>query len=307
MRRTLTLSLVMFVTAGAAQAAPGRGPQAVTVFLDRDGEQRPAQDGDPAVTIPAFGGGDRTWHAVVDCVRAHYAPFQVDIVDTQPTHGTYITAVVGGLASQLGLDDQTTNGVGPYDGKVIPDAVVHVFSRVGTGERDVENVCAVTAHEVGHALGLDHEYYCGDIMSYFLDQCGARKFVDADAACGEAAARACGNGERGQNSYRQLAQNVGLRATRPDDPPAVAPPVTPPATDPWASPDDSDAAPAAEDDQAAPAPVPMAADDVRDGDCANAPVVAQRDQIRAYRHARRRGHGHGHGHGAGYDQAQSRN
>lgn len=207
--RTLAIATVVALSSMSvvAYAAPHR----VTIYLDRDGEVSQPENGEPAVRIPAFGGGDRVWKQVVGCVREQYAPFDVTIVTERPTAGRYVTAVVGGRASQLGLDDSTTNGVGPYNGEVIDDAVVHVFSQVGTGEKDVENLCAVTAHEVGHALGLDHEYKCGDIMSYFLDQCGARHFMDVEARCGEDEPRDCGNGAKTQSSYRTLANNVGLR------------------------------------------------------------------------------------------------
>jgi hypothetical protein len=205
--RTLAGLLVVL----AASVAHARS---VTVYLDREGDVT-----DDGVTIPAYRGGDRAWRAVVACVQKQYAAFAVDVVDQRPARGDYITAVVGGRASLLGLDDRTTNGVGPYNGEVIPNAVVHVFSEVGTGARDVENLCAVTAHEVGHALGLDHEMYCGDVMSYYLDRCGARRFVDANAPCGETRERACGNGDDSQNSYRRLGQLVGFRdATTPRRP-----------------------------------------------------------------------------------------
>ena len=201
-------------------AATAHATTNTTVFLERNGR------GD----IPRFGGGDRAWSAIVGCVQRQYAPFAVDITDRRPATGTFITAVVGGKASQRGLDDETTNGVGPYDGTVIRDAVVNVFSQVGTGERDIENLCAVTAHEVGHALGLDHEVLCGDIMSYYVDQCGARTFVDRDAPCGEDEERACGNDDATQNSYQRLVALVGLReepvepqAPEPDAEPAPQP------------------------------------------------------------------------------------
>jgi len=197
---------------GSAHAAS----HPVTVFLQRNG--RVVSDD---VTIPRFGGGDRAWNSIVGCVRDHFAPFNVDVVDQQPARGDHITAVVGGLASQLGLDDRWTNGVGPHTGRVIPNAIVFVFSRVGTGERDVANLCAVTAHEVAHSLGLDHSYKCGDIMSYFLDRCGTRKFLDVSAPCGEESARKCAGGERTQNSYRRLGALVGFRdrATAPEPEP----------------------------------------------------------------------------------------
>ncbi len=197
MRVTL---VVLCAVAASAVAAPSSRP--VTVFLERGG------DGE---TIPRFGGGDRVWAATVGCVKQHFAPFQVDIVDQRPRGSDFITAVVGGKASMLGLNDRTTNGVGPYDGSVLRTATVHVFSQVGTGERDVANLCAVAAHEIGHALGLDHSYTCGDVMSYFNDECGTQRFLDTEGPCGEGASRDCANGDETQNSFQRLAQNVGLR------------------------------------------------------------------------------------------------
>jgi len=181
----------------------------VTVFMNRHGHV----DDDNGAEIPAFGGGDRVWSATVACVKDTFAQFRVTVVDQRPASGSYITAVVGGRASLVGGDDASMNGVAPYSGRVIGDAVVYVFSQVGTGERDVANLCAVTAHEVGHAMGLDHTYLCGDVMSYFHDRCGKQTFVDRDAACGEYGKRACANGATAQNSFRLLGQLVGFRGT----------------------------------------------------------------------------------------------
>jgi hypothetical protein len=203
--RALGVALVLAVELGSAHAE-------VTVYLDRDGDVT-----ETGARIPPFGGGDRAWHATVACVRERYEPFAVDIVDARPQSGHFITAVVGGRASQLGLDDRVINGVGPYNGQVERDATVHVFSRVGTGEHDVANLCAVTAHEVAHALGLEHEVYCGDIMSYDR-RCAAPTFRDVDAACGEWRARPCASGRRTQNSYRRLGELVGFRAPSPREP-----------------------------------------------------------------------------------------
>src|SRR5688572_20831161 len=194
------------LAAGEAAAAP----KPVTIFLERNGFL--SEYGGEQTRIPAFGGGDRVWNGIVTCVKGHFAPFQIDIVDRKPSRGDFITAVIGGRASMLGLDDRSTNGVGPYSPtRVLRNAVVHVFSKVGSGERDIRNLCAVTVHETSHAMGLDHTYKCGDIMSYFLDRCGPRKIFDVEAPCGEDSARKCGDGKKTQNSYRKLALAVGLR------------------------------------------------------------------------------------------------
>jgi hypothetical protein len=105
------------------------------------------------------------------------------------------------------------------DTVVTRDAVVHVFSR-SVGERDARVLCQVAAHEVGHAMGLDHSMQCGDLMSYPRAECGFARdetFVDADAPCGEYEERECHTGSDTQNSYRRLAQLVGLRGGEPTE------------------------------------------------------------------------------------------
>ena len=193
--------LIALVVTGLSTAASAD----VGVFLDRDGGT------DAGVTIPRFAGTDRTWQAMTTCVKANFAAFRVDVGDRRPARGTYITVLVGGRASQLELDDDSTAGVGPYSGEVIHDAVVHVFAE-NIGANEVAALCATASHEIGHALGLDHSRRCGDLMSYDNDRCGTQRFVDADAACGEFEDRACGNGDDTQNSYRRLAEMIGLRA-----------------------------------------------------------------------------------------------
>jgi hypothetical protein len=246
----LAASAPAFAHEVVAPAGNGHQEGPVTVYLDRDGGTT-----DDGVEIPAYTGSERTWNAVVACVQKDYAPFQVNIVTQQPS-GSHITAMVGGRASLMNLDDRTTNGVGPYSGQIIPNATVHIFSEVGTGPSDVENLCAVTAHEVGHALGLDHEVYCGDIMSYYLDRCGVRHFVDADAPCGETSTRACGGGEQTQNSYRRLGELVGYRdATAQPQRPQPQPQPQQPDFDPWGNNGDDGTA-TTPDDSATPPPPP---------------------------------------------------
>jgi hypothetical protein len=218
----MRVTLVVLAVLSAAPAAAA--PRPVTVFLERNGQTVERRNGDE-VRIPRFGGGDRAWNAMVSCVKEQFAPFQIEIVERRPAGSDHITALVGGKASMIGMSDRTTAGIGPYDGSVLRGALVHVFSQVGPGERDHAGLCAVTAHEVGHALGLDHTYKCGDVMSYFNDECGPQTFLDVDMPCGESEERTCATGDETQNSYRRLASLVGLKraATAPEPMPEPMP------------------------------------------------------------------------------------
>src|SRR5213076_3437101 len=100
--RAVLLVLVM-LTGSAAAATP------VTVFLERGGHREQTDDGD-VVQIPRFGGSTRVWNAMVGCVRDKFAAFNVDVVE-QPPRGTFITAVIGGSAEQLGYDPDQVAGV----------------------------------------------------------------------------------------------------------------------------------------------------------------------------------------------------
>jgi hypothetical protein len=188
--------LVGAAIAVVAAATPARAD--VTVYLDRHGDD----------AVSEFGGGTHPWRAMVACVRQHFAPFAVEVVDRRPPRGHYITAVIGGRPGQLGMA-RGVDGDAPYRGKVMRDATVHVFSRA-IGEHHIRELCDTTAHEIGHALGLDHVVACHDLMSS-SDRCAAREFLDVEARCGEHHARDCDDGAPTQSSYRRLGALVGWR------------------------------------------------------------------------------------------------
>lgn len=230
--------------------------QPVIVYLNRDGVTLTGGWDDPArgvssivyghgadeVRFPAFTQGNAVWRETVACVRDKFAPFDVRVVDERPAAGPYIMAVIGGRSTLLGYGDGV-GGVAPYSGGVLQSAVVFTFEQ--TLYPGAQGACEVTTHEVGHALGLDHIHLCQDPMTY-LQGCGEKTFQDQDAPCGEYEARTCGSGQETQNSYRQLAATVGLRAgatpptTRePEREPAVEQPEDP-TEDPTEQPEPED-------------------------------------------------------------------
>lgn len=156
--------------------------------------------------VPEYSGSRSKWKKTVDCVRDKLADFEIEVVTERPSSGDYIMAMLGGRPSMLGYP-RGVSGVAPFSGGVIPEAVVFVFER--SLRANVGATCNSTVHEVGHALGLEHQYLCEDPMSY-LHGCGEKSFQDEDAWCGEFGARECRSGGK-QNTYRRLAETVGLR------------------------------------------------------------------------------------------------
>jgi len=153
----------------------------------------------------AWTGGTAAWTRLVACVTKQFAPFDVVVTDQRPSHHDFIMVAVGGTASDIGVKSHHVSGLAPFNGGVIPRAVVYAFS--ATSGNDVRTVCETIAMEVAHAYGLDHEYLCKDVMTYL--SCGAKSFVDADAPCGEAKRRLCEGGAATQNSFRRLIAVLG--------------------------------------------------------------------------------------------------
>lgn len=138
------------------------------------------------VLVPKWNGGKRRWARVVACVRDQFKPFDVVVTDERPSGRDFLMAMVGGRAKDIGIHTKHVGGLAPFAGRVIPRAIVFAFSRQ-LGNR-VRAVCEALAMEIGHAYGLDHVYYCPDVMTY-LRGCGRKRFRDKSAPCGESKKR----------------------------------------------------------------------------------------------------------------------
>ena len=166
-----------------------------------------------SVDVPRFRGSVRAWRSIMKCVKTQFAPFDITVTDVRPKTPDYIMAVVGGRAKNIGVKSYHTSGLAPFNGKVVHNAVVFVFSR--TLRAHPRKVCETLAMEVAHAYGLDHGYLCKDVMTY-LTGCGAKRFVDKDVPCGEHKRRTCKNGKPTQNSYRHMMSLLGPRRSQPE-------------------------------------------------------------------------------------------
>lgn len=163
----------------------------------------------PVARMPGWDGGPVRWRRLVRCVQRLFEPFDVVVTDHRPARDEYMAVLVGGLPRDAGLDEDDITGIAPFDGGPIPRAVVFGFA--AAMDDDVEETCETIAHEVAHAYGLDHEYLCSDVMTY-LDGCGAKRFVDQPAPCGEDRRARCADGTAVQDSYRRLLDVLGPRA-----------------------------------------------------------------------------------------------
>jgi hypothetical protein len=203
------------------------------VFLNRaGGRYTPGRNNSAAnsssipkrnVAVAPYEGTNDEWNRVVSCVKDQFASYNVTITDQDPGNATYIEAVVGDGPQALDLD-AGVGGISPFTCGVIERSIVYVFSKVLRG---VQSECEVIAHEVGHSLGLEHEYLCEDPMTY-LHGCGEKTFQDRAAQCGTYSAVNCTCGKPTQNTVEKLLANVGPALDEPTDP-----------TDPPTNPSDS--------------------------------------------------------------------
>jgi Bacterial Ig domain len=176
-------------------------------------------------TLAAFPYSDAVWNQVVDCVKATYAPFNLQIVTTEPSPGTsYFEEMVGGQCSDIMNPDPDycssgSLGISPFTGGVINNAISFTFAAKSYYATDsVNRLCWTIAQESAHAFGLDHEYLKTDPMTY-LDGGEPKRFQNVDAPCGTNAVATCYSGASTQNSVAMLRQIVGSAAATP---PAVA-------------------------------------------------------------------------------------
>jgi MYXO-CTERM domain-containing protein len=160
-----------------------------------------------SATIPAYPYGDASWQQVLTCVRDLYADFDVYVTDEDPGATPHMETVVGGSPGDIGLP-WGVGGIAPSGCEPVPNSVQYVFPET-YGAGGEQGICEAAGQETAHSFGLDHEYYCPDVMTYLYDCYVNKTFVDESHPCGEYGPRGCSCGNAQQNSYRWLMDTIG--------------------------------------------------------------------------------------------------
>jgi hypothetical protein len=228
---------------GNAQPSPSEGkafktdsaaaPAHRTIYVNGKGATITAANNDDSsrqqssiingtIRIPPYGGGSAQWSTFMTCIKDEFARWNVTVTDQDPGALPHLEAMIGGSAGNAGFG-QGVGGVSPMTGdcSLIESAIVYIFS-AAFGE-DPTTSCEVAAQELGHAIGMDHEYYCQDPMTY-LQGCGHKTFQDKSVSCGENGPRTCSCGSSTQNSVQFMNARLGPSSGNPPPPPPPPPP-----------------------------------------------------------------------------------
>jgi hypothetical protein len=171
-------------------------------------------------SVSQYAGTAAQWQQLVSCVRATYAPFNVQIVDQRPASGNYHMAVVAGRASEVG-EQQGVLGVSPFSCGYIGNAISFTFANEEPS--NINDLCWTVSQETAHSWGLDHKFDNRDPMTYLQSGPAMKTFQNQAGSCGEYSARTCsctyaGTGNSQENSFALVMATFG----------SSAPDVTPP-------------------------------------------------------------------------------
>ncbi len=247
MKRHFALSAIMIVgTVGLAEAAPratyrftdptlvgatwaAPAPDAVShvIYLNNcepngctlhPGNNNSATDTSSIPTaasqVSAYEGTDAQWQQIVQCVQQTYAPFNVQIVTTRPTSGTYHEAIVAGHAADVG-EPSGVLGVSPFTCGYIPSSIS--FSFANEEPTNIDDICWTVSQETSHSWGLDHKFDDRDPMTYLTTGPAQKAFQNSPGSCGEYSARTCnctyaGTGSSGENAFALIMATFGSSA-----------------------------------------------------------------------------------------------
>jgi MYXO-CTERM domain-containing protein len=160
-------------------------------------------------------GSQFDWPMIVTCVKNHFKDIDVRFVETEPTMGPFIEAVVGGNGSELGFG--ASSGILGIAGAdhfcdVTETGICFSFAEAHGGSTRNAELCTTVSHEIGHLLALEHETLATDLMSYVPVTSQPNKgFQNQASACGTYPQQPqnCSCSSSQQNSFNRLQTYVG--------------------------------------------------------------------------------------------------
>jgi hypothetical protein len=163
---------------------------------------------DGTITLSAYPHGQAHWDSVIQCVRDTFAPFDIQVVTTDPGDAPHFEVMAAGTAVQLNPNIMDAGGIAPYiscnAGR--NNGLAFAFA---AQTNDINYLCQAIAHEAGHLWGLSHSLEPKDPMTYMA--LGAlKRWQNSDQTCGTETPEGCKCFATKQNSFRYLRTTFGL-------------------------------------------------------------------------------------------------
>ncbi len=198
--------------AGPIDATPCFTPN--TAFFNFAGGDYSAGIDDPAANTSAILSGSQTAAAtslsptaqadLLSCVRGHLAPFNIDVVDSEPASLPYLEVVVtASRGADLGLANVPVQTQATCSGP--RNAVGFVFD----GGLNATQLCLLSMFTITTNAGVEIVSDCRDVNYGGLDDCGPRSILDEQVDCGISSPGPCMCGGTTVNPHQKMLEVYG--------------------------------------------------------------------------------------------------
>ena len=163
-------------------------------------------------TMSAWTYGPEAWATVMDCVKANFAMFDIQVTDVDPGTASHFEVMVGGTSFELSPSIMDAGGIAPRIScnAQYNNSLAFVFA----GQTShLGYLCNAITHEAGHMYGLSHSLDARDPMTY-MQLSEPKSWTNAEQMCGtdpaDRQACRCFQSTNLQNSFRYLKDVFGL-------------------------------------------------------------------------------------------------
>jgi hypothetical protein len=164
---------------------------------------------DQTRVVAEFSHSAAVFDEAVACIASGLAAYDIQVVTTDPSPTPHSELVLAGASSQLGLPSGVW-AVAPSTCSYVPNAPAFIFAN--TFPADALRLCWIGMQQLGFMAGLEHLFYCPDVMST-IEGCSDRGFQDRDSACGTTSPTTCQCGGTSRNSHAVMSSVFGGGST----------------------------------------------------------------------------------------------